>query len=106
MGTRSRKSAITDSADRPKRRRRRKAGRRASTLDIIDRHLTRRVSMTIHGESQQVLLLEAIVLHLTKTLTELFVSKSGPHNRIGNIFIDYLRNGRGATLACTWFAGA
>ncbi|MDB6060309.1 MAG: ATP-dependent ligase [Verrucomicrobiaceae bacterium] len=40
-----------------------------------------------------------IVRHLAKTLPMLFVAKSGPRNRVGRIFIDYLRNGRGATTA-------
>jgi bifunctional non-homologous end joining protein LigD len=39
----------------------------------------------------------AIVRHMAKTLPALFVAKSGPRNRINRIFIDYLRNGLGAT---------
>ena len=39
----------------------------------------------------------AIVRHMAKTLPTLFVAKSGPRNRINRIFIDYLRNGLGAT---------
>ena len=39
----------------------------------------------------------AIVDHMATTLPELFVAKSGPRNRIGRDFIDYLRNGFGAT---------
>jgi bifunctional non-homologous end joining protein LigD len=38
-----------------------------------------------------------VVRHMAKTLPMFFVAKSGPRNRIGRIFIDYLRNGRGAT---------
>lgn len=45
---------------------------------------------------------QAIVQHLATTLPQRFVSKSGPKNRVGKIFIDYLRNGRGATTACAW----
>jgi bifunctional non-homologous end joining protein LigD len=36
---------------------------------------------------------EAVVRHLAGTLPRLFVAKSGPRNRHGRIFIDYLRNG-------------
>jgi bifunctional non-homologous end joining protein LigD len=45
---------------------------------------------------------QAIVIHMAKTLPQLFVSKSGPKNRVGRIFIDYLRNGFGATTASAW----
>jgi bifunctional non-homologous end joining protein LigD len=45
---------------------------------------------------------EAIVVHLARTLPQLFVAKSGPKNRVGKIFIDYLRNGFGATTVCAW----
>ena len=40
---------------------------------------------------------EAVVKHMARTLPKLFVTKSGPQNRIGRIFIDFLRNGKGAT---------
>ncbi|MES2938354.1 MAG: DNA ligase D [Pseudomonadota bacterium] len=49
---------------------------------------------------------EAIVVHLSRTLPDRFVAKSGPKNRVGRIFIDYLRNGYGATTACAWSARA
>ncbi|MDR6536576.1 DNA ligase D [Variovorax soli] len=49
---------------------------------------------------------EAIVRHLARTLPALFVAKSGPRNRVGRIFIDYLRNGFGATTICAWSARA
>ena len=32
------------------------------------------------------------------------VAKSGPKNRVGKVFVDYLRNGFGATTACAWSA--
>ena len=35
----------------------------------------------------------AIVRHLAKTLPQLFVAVSGPRNRRGRIFVDFLRNG-------------
>jgi bifunctional non-homologous end joining protein LigD len=49
---------------------------------------------------------QAIVNHLARTLPQRFVSKSGPKNRVGRIFIDYLRNGFGATTVCAWSARA
>jgi len=47
---------------------------------------------------------QAIVAHMAQTLPERFAFKSGPRNRVGRIFIDYLRNGRGATTVCAWSA--
>jgi bifunctional non-homologous end joining protein LigD len=47
---------------------------------------------------------QAIVQHMARTLPERFVAKSGGSNRVGKIFIDYLRNGYGATTACAWSA--
>jgi len=49
---------------------------------------------------------QTIVQHLAKTLPKQFVAKSGPKNRVGKIFVDYLRNGRGATTAAAWSARA
>jgi bifunctional non-homologous end joining protein LigD len=49
---------------------------------------------------------QAIVAHMAHNIPERFVLKSGPKNRVGKIFIDYLRNGRGATTACAWSARA
>jgi bifunctional non-homologous end joining protein LigD len=37
---------------------------------------------------------ELVVQHLARVLPQLFVAKSGPRNRVGRIFIDYLRNGQ------------
>ena len=45
---------------------------------------------------------QAIVQHMARTLPQMFVAKSGPSNRVGRIFIDYLRNGFGATTVCAW----
>lgn len=47
---------------------------------------------------------QAIVQHLARTLPKHFSAKSGPRNRVGKIFIDYLRNGFGATTAAAWSA--
>lgn len=48
----------------------------------------------------------AVVLHLAATLPDRFAAKSGPRNRVGKIFADYLRNGRGATTVAAWSARA
>jgi bifunctional non-homologous end joining protein LigD len=55
---------------------------------------------TVKGFSQ------AVVIHLARIIPQKFVAKSGPKNRVGKIFIDYLRNGVGATTACGWSARA
>ncbi|MBV6821768.1 DNA ligase D [Pseudomonas sp. PD9R] len=44
----------------------------------------------------------AIVSHMAKLLPERFTAVSGPKNRVGRIFIDYLRNGLGATTICAY----
>lgn len=44
----------------------------------------------------------AIVVHVASVIPDRFVAKSGPKNRVGKIFIDYLRNGFGATTASAW----
>ena len=49
---------------------------------------------------------EEVVQHLAHTFPDRFVAKSGPKNRVGKIFVDYLRNGRGATTAAAWTARA
>jgi bifunctional non-homologous end joining protein LigD len=47
---------------------------------------------------------QAVVQHLARTLPQRFVAKSGPANRVGKIFVDYLRNGHGATTATAFSA--
>ncbi|MES2949012.1 MAG: DNA ligase D [Pseudomonadota bacterium] len=49
---------------------------------------------------------QAIVQHLSAQIPQRFVAKSGPANRVGKIFIDYLRNGEGATTVSAWSARA
>ncbi|OZI43730.1 DNA ligase D [Bordetella genomosp. 5] len=49
---------------------------------------------------------QAIVRHLAQTVPQRFVAKSGPRNRVGKIFVDYLRNGFGATTVAAWSARA
>lgn len=51
---------------------------------------------TVKGFSQDV------VNHMASTLPSRFAAKSGPRNRVGKIFIDYLRNGFGATTVSAW----
>lgn len=53
---------------------------------------------TVKGFSQ------AIVHHMAATLPDRFAFKSGPKNRVGKIFIDYLRNSQGATTVAAWSA--
>lgn len=45
-----------------------------------------------------------LVQHLARVVPQRFVAKSGPRNRVGRVFADYLRNGRGATTASAWSA--
>ncbi|MEH6389694.1 DNA ligase D [Pseudomonas profundi] len=47
---------------------------------------------------------QAIVKHMAKLLPDRFSAVSGPKNRVGRIFIDYLRNSQGATTICAYAA--
>ena len=47
---------------------------------------------------------KAVVDHVSQTLPQMFVNKAGGKNRVGKIFVDWLRNGRGSTTACAWSA--
>ncbi|MDO9002480.1 MAG: DNA ligase D [Aquabacterium sp.] len=49
---------------------------------------------------------KVIVQHLATTIPTRFVAKSGPANRVGKLFVDYLRNGHGATTAAAFSARA
>lgn len=44
----------------------------------------------------------AISRHMAKLMPDRFSAVSGPKNRVGRIFIDYLRNSRGASTVCVW----
>ncbi|KIY38841.1 ATP-dependent DNA ligase [Pseudomonas sp. 10-1B] len=44
----------------------------------------------------------AIVTYLAKLFPDRLSAVSGPKNRVGRIFIDYLRNGKGATTVCAY----
>jgi bifunctional non-homologous end joining protein LigD len=45
-----------------------------------------------------------IVKHMSRVIPSKFVSVMGGNNRVGKIFIDYLRNGHGQTTACAFSA--
>lgn len=45
---------------------------------------------------------QSVVAHMSKTIPSRFVAKSRPKNRVGKIFIDYLRNDQDATTVCAW----
>ncbi|MBE3088493.1 MAG: DNA ligase D [Chloroflexi bacterium] len=47
-----------------------------------------------------------VVQHIATDVPARFVSKSGPRTRLGKVFIDYLRNGRGATTVAAFSARA
>jgi bifunctional non-homologous end joining protein LigD len=49
---------------------------------------------------------KTFVAHLAKTIPERFSAVSGPSNRVGKIFVDYLRNGKGQTTAAAFSARA
>jgi bifunctional non-homologous end joining protein LigD len=49
---------------------------------------------------------QAVVQHMAKAIPQRFVAKSGPANRLGKIFIDYLRNGHAQTTAAAFSARA
>ncbi|MDF3864082.1 DNA ligase D [Pseudomonas denitrificans (nom. rej.)] len=44
----------------------------------------------------------AISRHMANLMPDRFSAVSGPKNRVGKIFIDYLRNTRGASTVCVW----
>jgi DNA primase len=49
---------------------------------------------------------EDVVAHMARTLPQLFVAKSGARNRVGRIFIDYLRNSFQASTIAAFSARA
>jgi bifunctional non-homologous end joining protein LigD len=40
--------------------------------------------------------------HLAATLPQRFTATPGARHRVGKVFVDYLRNSRGATSVCAW----
>jgi bifunctional non-homologous end joining protein LigD len=49
---------------------------------------------------------QAVAQHMARVIPQRFVAKSGGANRVGKIFIDYLRNGRAQTTAAAFSARA
>jgi bifunctional non-homologous end joining protein LigD len=47
-----------------------------------------------------------VVQHLARTIPQLFADKVGAQNRVGRIFVDYLRNGFNATTVAAYSARA
>ena len=47
---------------------------------------------------------QVLVQHLAKTIPQRFVAKSGGANRVGRVYVDYLRNGHGQTTATAFSA--
>jgi bifunctional non-homologous end joining protein LigD len=47
-----------------------------------------------------------VVHHIAATVPSRFVARSGPLNRLGKVYIDYLRNSRGATTVAAFSARA
>ncbi len=49
---------------------------------------------------------QALVQHLAQVIPQRFVARMGAANRVGKIFVDYLRNNHGATTAAAFSARA
>jgi len=65
------------------------------------------VPLAPKAKTQEVLAFaKAVVEHMARTIPSRFVSKTGPRNRVGKVFIDYIRNAEGATTACAYSARA
>ena len=45
---------------------------------------------------------QAVVQHLARVIPQRFVARMGPANRVGKIFVDYLRNNHGPTTAAAF----
>ena len=55
-----------------------------------------------HSWSEVKAFSRAIAVHMAGVLPERFSAVSGPKNRVGKIFIDYLRNGKGASTVAAF----
>ena len=49
---------------------------------------------------------QAMVQHLAQVIPQRFVARMGAANRVGKVFVDYLRNNHGATTAAAFSARA
>jgi bifunctional non-homologous end joining protein LigD len=59
-----------------------------------------------HGWDEVAAFSQAVAQHMARTLPKLFSAKMGEKNRVGKIFIDYLRNRRQASTVTPWSARA
>ncbi|QJP09247.1 DNA ligase D [Pseudomonas multiresinivorans] len=55
-----------------------------------------------HGWDEVKDFAHAISRYMARLMPDRFSAVSGPKNRVGKIFIDYLRNSRGASTVCVW----
>ncbi|OBY89811.1 ATP-dependent DNA ligase [Pseudomonas sp. AU11447] len=55
-----------------------------------------------HGWDEVKDFAHAISRHMAQLMPDRFSAVSGPKNRVGKVFIDYLRNSRGASTVCVW----
>ena len=57
-----------------------------------------------YGHAQAKIFARKLVEHMARTIPQRFVAKSGAGNRVGRIFLDYLRNGPSQTTAAAFSA--
>ncbi len=55
-----------------------------------------------HGWDEILAFAKAVSRHLAATLPQRFTATPGARHRVGKVFVDYLRNARGATSVCAW----
>lgn len=55
-----------------------------------------------HGWDEVKDFAHAISRHMAQVMPDRFSAVAGPKNRVGRIFIDYMRNSRGASTVCVW----
>ena len=68
-------------------------------------HVVVPIASRIHWATVRVFA-QAVVEQLARVIPDRFVAKAGPANRVGKIFVDYLRNTQGATTAAAYSARA